>query len=71
MITLPHHVEFLSDAGSTRRANSSSAKSHAARNASAAKRSRSAQRFDDAPPHLGLPGNVAAWTLRCDGETPP
>jgi hypothetical protein len=27
------------------------------------------ERFADAPPHLGLPGNVAAWSLTFDGET--
>jgi ectoine hydroxylase-related dioxygenase (phytanoyl-CoA dioxygenase family) len=27
------------------------------------------ERFTDAPPHLGLPGNAGAWTGRYDGET--
>ena len=27
------------------------------------------ERFTDAPPHLGLDGDVAAWTARYDGET--
>jgi hypothetical protein len=26
------------------------------------------ERFADAPPHLGLPGDMASWTIRWDGR---
>jgi len=65
LVTLPHHVEFLSDrwleeAGRFWR--------DPARKAAGAAFSLS-ERFTDAPPHLKLPKGVAAWTLAVDGET--
>jgi hypothetical protein len=67
-ITLPHHVEFLSD-GWLREAERFLAEAVPARRAQLGGRAFSlSERFTDAPPHLRLPGNVATWSLRFDGE---
>jgi hypothetical protein len=64
MFTLPGHFEFLSDAWMDE-ARDWLGK---ARDALGPRFSIS-ERFTDAPPHLGLPDDVASWTLRWDGET--
>lgn len=65
MYTLPHQVEFLTDAWIDK------ARSFAERETSARRDSLTpfavSESFTDAPPHLQLPGDVAAWTLRYDG----
>lgn len=67
-ITLPHHVEFLSDRW-LEEAERFLAETLPARKAQFAGRAFSlSERFTDAPPHLKLPGNVASWSLRFDGE---
>lgn len=68
LITLPHHVEFLSDrwlaeAGNFFREQMPLKKALLAGPFSVS------ERFTDAPPHLGLPGNVASWSLCFDGES--
>ena len=69
MITLPHHVEFLSDAWLDEARALPRARGRARARTLGGGRSRSASAFTDAPPHLKLPDNVGAWTVRYDGET--
>jgi len=66
MFTLPDRFEFLSDAwiDEARRFLEKAAEQ---RRAELAPFSLS-ERFTDAPPHLQLPDNVAAWTARYDGS---
>jgi hypothetical protein len=73
MLTLPGQFEFLSDGWIEE------ARGFLQRDATAMSASISAserwsgstlflsERFTNAPPHLGFPGDVACWTLRCDG----
>ena len=68
MITLPHHVEFLSDAWLAE------AKSWLEREVAERKTRLSGPFsisgvFTDAPPHLNLPGNVASWQASFDGDS--
>lgn len=65
MYTLPHQIEFLSD-GWLDQARHFLERELAARSVAPFSLS---ERFTDAPPHLGLPGGVAAWTARFDGTT--
>lgn len=69
LITLPHHVEFLTD----RWLDEARAFFHEAiplrRAMLAGKAFSLSERFTDAPPHLNFPNNVAAWSLTFDGET--
>ena len=68
LITLPHHVEFLSD-GWLEEARRVWRETPAPRKAMLGGRPFSvSERFTDAPPHLKLPGDLAAWTLRFDGD---
>jgi len=68
LITLPHHVEFLSD-GWLDEARRYWRELPPARKAPVAGRRFSvSERFTDAPPHLKLPGDAAGWSLRFDGE---
>lgn len=68
MFTLPHQVEFLSDAWLEK------AKDFLEREAAQRRESLGTQpfsvceRFTDAPPHLKLPDGVGAWSVRYDGE---
>lgn len=63
MHTLPHHFEFMSDAWLAE-----------ARTWFETRRDRLgepfsvSERMTDAPPHLGLPEDVASWTVRWDGQ---
>src|SRR5262245_20965712 len=67
MITLPHHVELLSDAWLEH------ARAWLERETAQRKERLGAtpfsvsERFTDAPPHLKLPGDAAQWCLRWDG----
>jgi ectoine hydroxylase-related dioxygenase (phytanoyl-CoA dioxygenase family) len=65
MFTLPGQVELLSDDWLDR------ARRFLDRELAAAKPKpfTLSEVFADAPPHLGLPGDVASWTLRWDGAT--
>jgi ectoine hydroxylase-related dioxygenase (phytanoyl-CoA dioxygenase family) len=68
MYTLPHQLEFLSDAWIDE-ARSFLERQVAARKDQLGGRAFSmSERFADAPPHLNLPDNVAAWTIRYDGD---
>jgi ectoine hydroxylase-related dioxygenase (phytanoyl-CoA dioxygenase family) len=66
MITLPDRCEFLSDAwlDEARRFLEREAQARKDRLAPFSL----SERFADAPPHLKLPDDVAAWNLRWDGE---
>jgi ectoine hydroxylase-related dioxygenase (phytanoyl-CoA dioxygenase family) len=74
MFTLPHHVEFLSDrwAEEARRFLAGEVPKMRERPAPAERLKGRAfsvsGRFADAPPHLKVPGDVASWTIRFDGE---
>jgi len=68
MITLPHHVEFLSDAWLEQAHRHLERELELRRERLAGAAFSVSERFTHAPPHLGLPGNVAQWSLRCDGE---
>ncbi len=63
MITLPHHFEFLSDAW-VAEAQAWFAKH---RDRLPAAPFSVSERMTEAPPHLGLPNDVASWTVRWDG----
>ncbi len=68
MITLPHRCEFLSD-GWLDEARKFLERECKHRKEQLAGRPFSlSERFTDAPPHLKLPDNVAAWNFRYDGE---
>jgi ectoine hydroxylase-related dioxygenase (phytanoyl-CoA dioxygenase family) len=69
LITLPHHFEFLTDGwlDEVRRFFREAVPPRKAMLANT--RFTLSERFTDAPPHLNLPGNTGAWTLRFDGET--
>src|SRR5262249_48323783 len=68
LITLPHHAEFLSDRWLEEAARFWR-ELPAARKARLSGESFSvSERFTAAPPHLKLPGDLASWTLRFDGE---
>jgi ectoine hydroxylase-related dioxygenase (phytanoyl-CoA dioxygenase family) len=68
MITLPGHFEFLSDAW-LEEAREYLARETATRRERLGGRAFSlSERFAHAPPHLKLPGDVAAWHSRWDGE---
>jgi ectoine hydroxylase-related dioxygenase (phytanoyl-CoA dioxygenase family) len=66
MITLPHHVEFLSDAW-LEEARRFLSRELEKRREQLAPFSIS-ERFTDAPPHLGFDGDVGTWSARFDGE---
>jgi hypothetical protein len=68
LITLPHHVEFLSDRW-LEEARRFWRELPPARTAPLNGRSFSvSERLTDAPPHLKLPSDVASWSLRFDGK---
>ncbi len=67
MFTLPHHVEFLSDAW-LEEATRFLKRETEMRKARLAPFSLS-ERFADAPPHLNLPGNAATWSAVWNGDT--
>jgi hypothetical protein len=68
MITLPHHVEFQSDAWLEE------AKKFLERDAGHRKEKLGreafcvSERFEHAPPHLNLPNDTAAWSMCYDGQ---
>ena len=67
MVTLPGHVEFLTDEWRD------AARRFLEREIGA-RRDRLqpfsiTERFSEAPPHLGFPNNAAAWAMRFDGES--
>jgi len=69
LITLPHHAEFLSERW-LEEAETFWREALPARKAKLGGRAFSvSERFTTAPPHLKLPGDIGAWSLRFDGET--
>ncbi len=68
LVTLPHHVEFLSDAWLDQ-ARRFFEEQMPVKKALLAGPFSVSERFSDAPPHLKLPGNVATWSARFDGES--
>ena len=68
LITLPHHVELLSDRW-VEEATKFFREALPPRRESLGGRPFSvSERFTDAPPHMKLPGDVAAWSLRFNGQ---
>lgn len=67
MYTLPHQVELAGD-GWLEAARRWLERETVARREQLRPFSFS-ERFTDAPPHLGLPGNTGAWTVRYDGAS--
>ena len=67
MYTLPHQFEFLGDAWLAE-ARDFLQREVAGRKDRLAGPFSLSERFTDAPPHLQLPDDVAAWNLRYDGE---
>lgn len=69
MITLPHHVEFLSDAWLAE-ARAFLEREVARRQDKLGDKPLSvSERFAHAPPHLGFSGNTASWSISYDGKT--
>src|SRR5436190_10138762 len=67
MYTLPNHFEFVSEEWLTE-ARSFLEREVAARKAKLGGPFSLSERFTDAPPHMGLPGNVGSWSMRYDGD---
>jgi hypothetical protein len=68
MITLPHQFEFLSD-GYLDEAQAFLRREQETRKADLGDKPFSvSERFDNAPPHLQLPNDVAEWQLHYDGD---
>jgi len=65
-LCLPHQCEFLSDAWLAEA--NTYLQRHAPRLAAGLPPFCMAERFVDAPPHLGLPDNIAQWCVRWDGQ---
>jgi hypothetical protein len=65
--TLPHQVELLDDAWLAE-ARSFLDREVAGRGDRFAGPFSFSERFTDAPPHLGMPGDVATWSLRLDDD---
>lgn len=66
MYTLPHQVEFLSDAWLQEA--SKFLERQVPQRKEGLRPFAVSERFTAAPPHLKLPGDVASWHVRCDGE---
>ena len=67
MITLPHHVELLSDAWLAEVRKYLERETEQRKERLGGRRFSLSERLTHAPPHLKLPGNVAQWSLRYDG----
>ena len=67
MYTLPHQFEFLSEAWLSE-ARRFLEREIAVRKGRLAGPFSVSERFTDAPPHLQLPGDVASWNIRYDGD---
>lgn len=68
MITLPHHVEFLSDAWLEAARDFLERETAARKDRLGGRAFSVSERFADAPPHLKFQNDVAAWSMRYDGE---
>ncbi len=69
LITLPHHVEFLSERWLAEAERFCREVVPARKAKLAGQPFTVSERFTEAAPHLKLPSDVASWTLRFDGET--
>src|ERR1700744_5614225 len=69
MITLAHHVEYLSDAWMEAARRFLDAAVGQAKDRLAGRAFSVSERFIHAPPHLKFPGDVASWTVRYDGTS--
>ena len=67
MVTLPHHVELLSDAWLEKARQWLERESEQRKERLAGRPFSLSERLTHAPPHLKLPGDVAQWSLRYDG----
>jgi ectoine hydroxylase-related dioxygenase (phytanoyl-CoA dioxygenase family) len=68
MYTLPHQVEFLSDAWLEEARAFLERETATRKEQLGGKPFSLSERFTDAPPHLKCPKDVAAWSMRYDGE---
>jgi hypothetical protein len=68
MLTLPDRFEFLSDAWIDEARRFLTRATEQRKDELGGQPFSLSERFADAPPHLGLPGAVGAWTARYDGE---
>jgi ectoine hydroxylase-related dioxygenase (phytanoyl-CoA dioxygenase family) len=68
MFTLPHHVEFLSDDWLAEASRFLERETRVRKARLGGRRLSISERFADAPPHLKMPGDVAGWSMRYDGE---
>ena len=68
MITLPHHVELMSDAWLEKASSYLERETAQRRERLDGKPFSLSERLIHAPPHLKLPGDVAQWSMRYDGE---
>ena len=68
MLTLPDRFEFLSDAWIDEARRFLTRATEQKKDELGGQPFSLSERFADAPPHLGLPGDVGAWTARYDGE---
>ena len=69
MITLPDHFEFLSDAWLDEARRFLERQAVQRKDQLGGRPFSVSERFADAPPHLQAPSDVAAWSLRYDGQT--
>lgn len=69
MITLPGHLEFLSDAWLDDARRFLKREEDHRKDRLGGRPFSVSERFTDAPPHLKFPDDAAAWSLRYDGET--
>jgi Phytanoyl-CoA dioxygenase (PhyH) len=68
MITLPHRFEFLSDAWLDEARKFLERECRTRKEQLGARAFSLSERFTSAPPHLKFDGDVAAWSMRYDGE---
>src|SRR5262245_11242794 len=68
LITLPHHVEFLSKAWLDEATRFFKEQIPLRKSQLAGKTFSVSERFTDAPPHMKQPRNVASWSLTFNGE---
>ena len=68
LITLPHQVEFLSQGWLDEATRFFKEQVPIRKSQLAGKPFSLSERFTDAPPHMKLPGDVASWSLRFDGD---
>src|SRR5947208_12665479 len=68
MMMLPGRCEFLSDAWLSEARKFLERECRNRKDRLAGRPFSLSERFTDAPPHLKFPGDVGAWSMRCDGE---